>query len=151
MDNITKILLIVAAIFIIIWASMTLIVNSNFNFSNINQNNQENNNLAEFSNGHNATIKILSDKTLTKHDKVTVQLLDNKNQPMANKYVSCRFFNSSSSGNSYTTHTNDKGIAEFNLDYVSPGFWGIEIGYKSYDSNIDGCIIKDKIEVKNFY
>ena len=104
MDKITKILLIIAVILIIIWASMTFIVNSNFDFSSFNQNNQVNDNLNGFSNGNNATIKILSSKSLTKNEKVIVQLFDNKNQPMANKYVSCRFFNSSSIGNSFTTH-----------------------------------------------
>lgn len=149
MDKITKILLIVAVILIIIWVSMTFIVNSNFDFSSFNQNNKVNDNLNGFSNGNNATIKILSSKSLTKNENVIVQLFDNKNQPMANKYVSCRFFNSSSIGNSFTTHTDEKGIAEFNLNNVNPGFWGIEIEYKSYDDKIGSCIIQDNIEIKN--
>ena len=145
MDKITKILLIVAVILIVIWGAITFI---NFNFSSFNQNNPENNNLNNF-NGHNATIKILSGNTLTRNEKIMVQLFDNNNQPMANKYVSCRFFNSSSSGNSYTAYTNDNGIAEFSLDYLSPGFYGIEIEYKSYDDNLGSCIIQDNIEIKN--
>lgn len=147
MDKITKILLIVAVILIIIWGSMTFISNSHFDLSNFNQNTKINDN--SIPNGHNATIKILSEKTLTKNEKVMVQLFDNNNQPMANKYVSCRFFNSSSVGNSYTASTNENGIAEFSLDYLNYGFYGIELEYKSYDDNIGGSIIQDNIEIKS--
>lgn len=147
MDKITKILLIVAVILIIIWGSMTFISNSHFDLSNSNQNTKINDN--SIPNGHNATIKILSEKTLTKNEKVMVQLFDNNNQPMANKYVSCRFFNSSSVGNSYTASTNENGIAEFSLDYLNYGFYGIELEYKSYDDNIGGSIIQDNIEIKS--
>lgn len=149
MDKLTKILLIVVVILIIIWASMTFIVNFNFDFSTFNQNNQVNDDLNGVTNGNNATIKILSGKSLTKNEKVIVQLFDNKNQPMANKYISCRFFNGSSIGNSFTTRTDENGIAEFSLNNVDSGFWGIEIEYKSYDGKIGSRIIQDNIEIKN--
>ena len=32
---------------------------------------------------------------------------------------------------------------------MGPGFWGIEIEYKSYDDKIGGCKIQDNIEIKN--
>ena len=43
----------------------------------------------------------------------------------------------------------ENGIAEFSLDYLNYGFYGIELEYKSYDDNIGGSIIQDNIEIKS--
>ena len=149
MDKITTILLIVGVFLIVIWLSMSNIVNLNSNSFNINQNSHVNDNLNAVSNGNNASIKILSSNSLTKNEKVIVQLSDSNNQPLLNKNIHCRFLNSSSSiGNSYVATTNENGIAEFNLDYLNRGFYAMELEYKNYDNNIGGCIIKENIEIK---
>ena len=154
MDKITQILLIVVIILVVIWFSMSNILNLNLNLnlnydSSIPSFNNENNNLSISDN--NATIKLFGGTVLSKNEKLMVQLIDSNNQPIANKPISCRFFNSSSSyGNSYQSVTDENGFAYFSLDYVNPGFYGIEVEYKSYDDKIGSCIVKGNIEVRSY-